>query len=79
MSTITIDKFAPAAGTYDIDAAASKVEFHTKHLFGLGKVSGTFALLEGEVIVGETITGSTVTAVADVASFQTDKDRKSVV
>lgn len=76
MSTITIDTFAPAVGTYEIDAVASKIEFDTKHLFGLGKVSGTFALLEGEVIVGDSITGSSVTAVADVASFQTDNPKR---
>ena len=46
MSTISIEKFAPATGIYDIDAVESRIEFDTKHLFGLGKVRGTFALIE---------------------------------
>jgi polyisoprenoid-binding protein YceI len=41
----------PAPATYEIDPAASKVSFVTRHMFGLGQVRGTFALKEGRITV----------------------------
>jgi polyisoprenoid-binding protein YceI len=72
----------PPAGTYKVDAAASSVTFATRHMFGLGAVTGSFKLLSGEITIADPVTSSTATAVIDAASFATgsaarDKDVKS--
>lgn len=72
----------PPAGTYQVDPAASSVTFATRHMFGLGAVTGSFKLLSGEIIITDPVTSSTATAVIDAASFATgsaarDKDVKS--
>ena len=50
---------APAAGTYDIDASHSVVEFVVRHL-GLAKVRGRFNEFSGSILVAEDITDSRV-------------------
>jgi polyisoprenoid-binding protein YceI len=72
----------PAAGTYRLDPQASSIDFATKHMFGLGKVTGTFRLISGEITIADPVTSSTASAVIDASSFQTgngarDKDVKS--
>ena len=72
----------PPAGTYKVDAAASSVTFATRHMFGLGAVTGSFKLVSGEITIADPVTSSTATAVIDAASFATgsaarDKDVKS--
>jgi polyisoprenoid-binding protein YceI len=47
MATATVQ--IPATGTYRIDPSGSSVSFTTRHLFGLGVVTGTFGVLSGEV------------------------------
>jgi polyisoprenoid-binding protein YceI len=59
----------PAAGTYQLDPAASTVRFATRHLFGLGTVKGTFRLISGQVTIADPVTSSTASAVIDAASF----------
>lgn len=72
----------PAAGRYRLDPARSKVAFRTRHLLGLGAVSGTIALTSGEVTIGPVVGRPTVTAVLSAASFDTgsrirDRDVRS--
>lgn len=50
---------APAAGTYDIDASHSVVEFVVRHL-GLAKVRGRFNEFSGSILVAEDIADSRV-------------------
>lgn len=67
---------AIAAGTYLIDPARSTIRFHTTHSFGLGPVSGTFAVRDGVITVADDPAASSVTAAVDAASFRTDKPRR---
>jgi polyisoprenoid-binding protein YceI len=72
----------PAAGTYQLDPAASTVTFATRHIFGLAPVKGTFRLISGQITIADPVTSSTASAVIDAASFATgnpqrDKDVKS--
>jgi polyisoprenoid-binding protein YceI len=65
----------PAAGNYRIDPRRTEVRFTTRHLFGLGGVTGTVTLRDGEFTIAHPISESTVTAVLDSASF--DSGRKA--
>lgn len=72
----------PPTGTYKLDPAASSVSFTTRHMFGLGGVTGSFKVRSGEIIIADPVTSSTATAIIDAASFATgsaarDKDVKS--
>ena len=66
----------PAAGTYQLDPAASTVTFATRHLFGLAAVTGTFRLISGQVTIADPVTSSTASAVIDAASFATGNPRR---
>jgi polyisoprenoid-binding protein YceI len=61
----------PQLGRYEIDASSSTVRFRTRHLFGLGPVRGSFAVLAGTVDVAEPLAGSRIRAEIDAASFRT--------
>ncbi|MGC4808713.1 YceI family protein [Micromonospora sp. DT233] len=61
----------PPLGRYDIDPTRSTVRFRTTHMFGLGKVTGTFAVRSGTVEVVEPLAASSVRAEIDAASFHT--------
>jgi polyisoprenoid-binding protein YceI len=72
----------PPAGTYKLDPATSSISFATRHMFGLGGVSGSFKVLSGEITIADPVASSTATAVIDAASFASgsaarDKDVKS--
>jgi polyisoprenoid-binding protein YceI len=72
----------PAAGTYRLDPEASSIGFATRHMFGLGGVTGTFRVTSGEITIADPVTSSSASAVIDAASFHTgndtrDKDVKS--
>ncbi|RKN47798.1 YceI family protein [Micromonospora endolithica] len=58
-------------GRYEVDPTRSTIRFRTRHLFGLGKVAGTFAVRSGSVEVAEPLSASRVTAEVDAASFHT--------
>ena len=60
----------PAAGTYEIDASHSVVEFVVRHL-GLAKVRGRFNEFSGSINVAENITDSKVDVVIQSASIDT--------
>lgn len=61
----------PASGTYILDQSRSSVDFVTRHMFGTGKVTGTFGLAGGEIVVAEPTTASSVRADVDATSFKT--------
>jgi polyisoprenoid-binding protein YceI len=72
----------PAAGRYRLDPARSPVTFRTRHLFGLGTVSGTMAVSSGEITIGPAAGQATVTAIVSAESFHTgsrvrDRDVRS--
>jgi polyisoprenoid-binding protein YceI len=61
----------PPAGTYVLDAARSTITFHTRHMFGLGGVHGSFAVRGGQIEVADPPDRSSVTAEIDAGSFTT--------
>lgn len=66
----------PASGRYRVVPADSSVAFTTRHLLGLGGVTGTFAVRSGEIRVGEPVSGSTFALTIDAASFHTGNPRR---
>ena len=52
----------PQPGHYDIDPDRSRVTFATRHLFGLGRVTGSFAIRGGTADVAEPIAASAIYA-----------------
>jgi polyisoprenoid-binding protein YceI len=81
-STTTQRASVPAAGRYRLDPVRSSVTFRTRHLFGLGAVSGHMALTGGEITIDPAVPQATVTAAVSAASFHTgsrirDRDIRS--
>ncbi|MEP6695863.1 MAG: YceI family protein [Pseudonocardiales bacterium] len=66
----------PVAGRYRVDPERTTVRLSTRHLFGLGGVTGTVRLREAEIAVGEPVTATTVRAVLDATSFDTGSARR---
>ncbi|HIL57897.1 MAG TPA: polyisoprenoid-binding protein [Rhodothermales bacterium] len=71
---------APAeipAGTYAIDASHSELGFRVRHL-GISNVDGTFNDFSGTVTIPETgLEGMTAMLTAQVASIDTDNERRN--
>lgn len=67
----------PDPGHYTFDPARTTITFTTRHMFGLGGVTGSFALREGELVVAEQDTASTMRAVIDAASFTTADEKRN--
>jgi polyisoprenoid-binding protein YceI len=65
----------PAVGHYRIDPVRTSVRFSTRHLFGLGAVTGTVKLREADFSITEHLS-ATVHAVLDAASFDTGNSRR---
>lgn len=61
----------PPVGHYPVDTARSTITFRTRHMFGLGPVRGSFALLSGDVRVADPPAGSSVRAEVAADSFTT--------
>jgi polyisoprenoid-binding protein YceI len=61
----------PPTGRYILDASNSTVTFATKHMFGLGKVKGRFALARGSVVIAERAEDSSAEAEISASSFST--------
>lgn len=61
----------PAPGTYVVDPRRSTIAFRTRHLFGLGAVTGTFTLASARILVADPPEQSTVQAAVDAATFNT--------
>ena len=62
---------APQPGHYDIDPDQSRVTFATRHLFGLGRVKGSFAVRRGSADIADPLEVSAIDAEIDTASFRT--------
>lgn len=73
-TTTTVQR--PAAGSYLIEPDRSIIAFQTRHMFGLGAVNGTFAVVGGQIEVTEPLESSSVTAESTSASFTTDKPKR---
>lgn len=63
-------------GCYLIDPTRSTVSFTTRHLFGLGRVQGTFELRTGQIHIARPVQQSCVTAVLAADSFTTGNSRR---
>jgi polyisoprenoid-binding protein YceI len=61
----------PQPGHYAIDPSRSRVTFATRHLFGLGRVKGSFAIRGGTADVADPIAASAIYAEIETASFRT--------
>lgn len=66
----------PPAGTYTVDPERSSIGFTTRHMFGLGKVNGTFRVASASITVAEPVTRSTAHAVIEAGSFHTGTPRR---
>ncbi len=75
-SSTTVE--APPAGTYALDPAHTSIAFVTRHMFGLARVKGTFALESGTVTVGDPAETSSVEAEIRTASFSTRNPMRDV-
>lgn len=62
---------APQPGHYDIDPDRSRVTFATRHLFGLGRVKGSFGIRGGTADVADPVAASAIYAEIETASFRT--------
>ena len=62
---------APPAGRYILDSSTSTVTFVTKHMFGVGKVRGRFAVVRGTVVVADRVEDSAADAEISASSFST--------
>jgi polyisoprenoid-binding protein YceI len=67
---------APQPGHYDIDPDRSLVTFATRHLFGLGRVKGSFAVRRGHADIADPLEVSAVYADIDTASFRTNNGQR---
>jgi polyisoprenoid-binding protein YceI len=82
MVTSTTPVEVPAAGTYAIDPARSKVEYSGRHMFGLGVVHAAFSIVSGKLTVTDPPTSSRVEVHLNASSFTSnnakrDKDVRS--
>jgi polyisoprenoid-binding protein YceI len=66
----------PAAGRYRLDPDRCSVAFTVRHLFGLIGVSGTMALVDGDLVVEAASHRMSVSATVDAASFDTGSRRR---
>jgi polyisoprenoid-binding protein YceI len=61
----------PQPGHYNIDPDRSRVTFATRHLFGLGRARGSFAIRGGTADIADPIAASAINAEIETASFRT--------
>jgi polyisoprenoid-binding protein YceI len=66
----------PPEGDYVIDPSSSVISFKTKHMFGLGGVTGKFNIRSGGIRVASPVTDSRVEALADASSFATGNAKR---
>lgn len=77
-TTSTLSEALPD-GSYRIDPATTSVTFTTRHLFGLGTVTGSLRVLAGTVALGAAATPASAGEVAadlDATSFATGNARR---
>jgi polyisoprenoid-binding protein YceI len=59
----------PRAGTWEVDPVASTITFNTRHLFGLGKVTGSFPLASASLELGLAPERCSAHAVVNASGF----------
>ncbi len=63
-------------GRYRIDPTRTTIRFSTRHLFGLGGVTGTFRLRDAELNIAEPATATTLLATLDATSLDTGSPKR---
>jgi len=76
MLTSSTSVEVPAAGTYAIDAARSKVEYAGRHMFGLGVVHAAFSIVSGKLTVTDPPGRSHVEVLVDASSFSSNNAKR---
>ena len=66
----------PTAGRYRIDLTRTTVRFHTRHMLGLGRVSGTLRVRKADLTMADSLSSSTLHVVLDAASFNTGNPKR---
>jgi len=66
----------PAAGTYRLDPDRSTIVFRTRHLFGLGAVSGSMKVASGEILIDPARPRASIQVIAKAASFDTGNEQR---
>jgi polyisoprenoid-binding protein YceI len=72
----TTQQLTPELGHYDIDVIHSAATFRTRHLFGLGAVSGQLRVRSGSVDIAEPLTTSGIRAETEAATFHTGNPQR---
>src|SRR5215467_16125316 len=67
---------APQPGHYEIDPSQSRVTFTTRHLFGLGRVKGSFTIRGGTADIADPVAASAIYAEIETASFRTNSSQR---
>lgn len=76
MTPPTTTTALPTVGRYRIDPSRTTIRFHTRHLFGLGSVSGTVRLRQADLTVAAPPASTTVRARLSAASFDTGLSKR---
>ena len=71
MPTTSTAVQAPSVGRYAIEPTGSSVTFVTRHMFGLGKVSGRLKVTRGVITIADPPEDSRVQAEVSASSFST--------
>ena len=61
----------PDAGRYWVDPDRTTVQISARHMFGLGRVTGTVAVLDAELRVGDPVSRTWLQARLDATTFDT--------
>jgi polyisoprenoid-binding protein YceI len=75
MSTTTAVTTPVPTGTWNVDPSHSRVEFQVKHL-GIATVRGHFAEFEGTLEVAEDLSAATARGLVNVASVNTNEEKR---
>src|SRR5262245_21940617 len=77
-TTRTVDGVeVPQPGSYTIDAAHSNVGFAIRHLM-VSKVRGQFTKFSGTVVIGENPVDSSVEVEVELASIETNDEKRNL-
>jgi polyisoprenoid-binding protein YceI len=66
----------PTAGSYLLDPDRSSIDIRTRHMFGLGGVTGSVKIASGQIDVDPSVPKASVTVVVDATSFDTGNARR---
>jgi polyisoprenoid-binding protein YceI len=75
-NTSAVIATTPQPGHYTIDPGRSLVTFVTRHLFGLARVKGSFAIRGGTADVADPLGASAIHAEIETASFRTNSGQR---